>query len=184
MKDRGGYDSFYCGDARIAWKRRFSNGVYATADYPFSNSTKFATGSVYQAALGYNGPSFSVGACFLRMTIVGSCNPICIERRSMSAQAHKRSSLLIKGITQEGRAFRPSDWAERLAEVIALFIRERGGTQPSASYAVPCVEERVKSLRLDAALHEACPAAFEFVMRFAEDNGLPVRHIASERDAA
>ncbi len=102
----------------------------------------------------------------------------------MSAWALRRSSVLIKGIAPDGRAFRPSDWAERLAEVIALFVRERAGTQSPASYAMPCIEERIKSLRLDAALNDVCPPAFEFVMRFAQDNGLPVRHTEIECDAA
>lgn len=48
----------------IAWKKLFSNGIYAAADYQFSNSTQFATGSGYQAALGYNGPNFSVGGFY------------------------------------------------------------------------------------------------------------------------
>jgi predicted porin len=48
----------------VAWKKLFSNGVYAAADYQFSNSTQFATGSGYQAALGYNGPNFSVGGFY------------------------------------------------------------------------------------------------------------------------
>ncbi|QCP48536.1 porin [Trinickia violacea] len=42
----------------IQWRKLFSNGIYAAADYQFSNSTQFANGSGYQAALGWNlGPA-------------------------------------------------------------------------------------------------------------------------------
>jgi len=48
----------------IAWKKLFSNGIFASAGYQFSNSTAFATGSAYQAALGYNGGPFNVSGFY------------------------------------------------------------------------------------------------------------------------
>ena len=48
----------------VAWKKLFSNGIFASAGYQFSNSTSFATGSAYQAALGYNGGPFNVSGFY------------------------------------------------------------------------------------------------------------------------
>lgn len=83
---------------------------------------------------------------------------------------------LIVGITHSGKVFRPGDWAERLAGVIALFVTERrpGKNPASAWLAVPIVDEGVRCLSVSEALADICPDAFEFVMRFAQDNELPV----------
>jgi hypothetical protein len=83
----------------------------------------------------------------------------------------------IVGITRGGDVFRPGDWAERLAGVIALFVKERrpGSVAASTWLAVPLVEEGVRCLSVSGELAEICPEAFEFIMRFANDNELPVR---------
>jgi hypothetical protein len=83
---------------------------------------------------------------------------------------------LIVGTTDDGKTFRPGDWAERLAGVITLFVRERRPDAVVAStwLAMPCVVGGVRCLRVSAALIEVCPDAFDFVMRFAEENGLLV----------
>ena len=82
----------------------------------------------------------------------------------------------IIGTTHGGKPFRPGDWAERLAGVITLFVKERkpGCSVASAWLAVPFVDGGHRCLRVSAALAETCPEAFDFVMRFARDNDLPV----------
>ena len=82
----------------------------------------------------------------------------------------------IVGMTHGGKPFRPGDWAERLAGVITLFVRERRpGCSVAATWlAVPLVQEGVRCLNVAGDLAEICPEAFEFVMRFAKDNELPV----------
>ena len=94
----------------------------------------------------------------------------------MTLAAHSSFARLIVGITDDGKSFRPGDWAERLAGVITLFVSERrpGAAAASTWLAMPCVERGVRCLRVSAALIEVCPEAFEFVMRFADDNGLVV----------
>ena len=94
----------------------------------------------------------------------------------MTLAEHSSFGRLIVGMTDDGKAFRPGDWAERLAGVITLFVRERRPDALVAStwLAMPCVERGVRCLRVSAALVEVCPDAFEFVMRFADDNGLVV----------
>lgn len=83
---------------------------------------------------------------------------------------------LVRGVTYEDKVFRPSDWPERLAGVIALFVREKRPTVGLAAYsfAVPLVEGGIRCLSVAPELLSACPEAFDFVMRFAADNALPV----------
>jgi hypothetical protein len=94
-----------------------------------------------------------------------------------------RSGCRIAGITRDGKPFRPGDWAERLAGVIALFVKEkRPGSSVAATWlAVPLVEGGVRCLSVSPRLADVCPEALEFVMRFADDNGLVVR---ADGDAA
>lgn len=94
----------------------------------------------------------------------------------MTLAEHSSFGRLIVGMTDDGQTFRPGDWAERLAGVITLFVRERRPDALVAStwLAMPCVERGVRCLRVSAALAEVCPDAFDFVMRFADDNGLVV----------
>ncbi len=83
--------------------------------------------------------------------------------------------VFIQGITSQGRTFRPSDWAERLAGVMSSF--RPGGAQPGShlSYSpwcVPTVIGGVKCVVVNTALREHEPMAWDFVMNFARDNGL------------
>lgn len=91
-----------------------------------------------------------------------------------SACATGATRYLIIGVTRQGRTFRPSDWAERLAGVVALFVDERGARTTSGPrhFAGPIVHNGVKSLTIDATLREACPGAFAFLLGFADDNDL------------
>jgi hypothetical protein len=83
--------------------------------------------------------------------------------------------VFIQGITRDGRTFRPSDWAERLAGVMSSF--RPGGATPGShlSYSpwcVPTVVNGIKCVVVDAALREAEPMAWDFCLNFARDNGL------------
>jgi hypothetical protein len=81
----------------------------------------------------------------------------------------------IQGLTRDGRVFRPSDWAERLAGAMASF--RPGGNRPGAHigyspYCVPQVVGGVKCVLVNEALRDIEPMAWDFVMNFAKDNGL------------
>jgi hypothetical protein len=83
--------------------------------------------------------------------------------------------VLIQGVTRDGRTFRPSDWAERLAGVMSGF--RPGGVQPGShlSYSpwcVPRVINNVKCVVVNSALRELEPMAWDFVINFAKDNDL------------
>ncbi|WP_038218418.1 DUF3579 domain-containing protein [Xenophilus azovorans] len=83
----------------------------------------------------------------------------------------------IQGITHDGRTFRPSDWAERLAGVMCQF--RPGGAVPGSHlnyspWCVPTVIGGVKCVVVHIDLREAEPMAWDFVMNFARDNDLQV----------
>ena len=85
--------------------------------------------------------------------------------------------VLIQGVTSDGQAFRPSDWADRLAGVMSPF--RPGGAQPGShlSYSplcVPTVIGGIKCVVVHEDLRQAEPMAWDFVMGFARDNDLQV----------
>ena len=85
--------------------------------------------------------------------------------------------VFIQGITHNGKTFRPSDWAERLAGVMSSF--RPGGAQPGShlSYSpwcVPNVINGIKCVVVHRALCDYDPMAWAFVMNFARDNNLPI----------
>jgi len=87
------------------------------------------------------------------------------------------SEVFIQGITRDGRTFRPSDWAERLAGVMSSF--RPGGAQPGSHlnyspWCIPTVIEGVKCVIVNRALRELEPMAWDFVINFAKDNDLKV----------
>ncbi len=79
----------------------------------------------------------------------------------------------------QGRTFRPSDWAERLAGAMASF-RPAGGLGGKGAYigyspyCVPQVVDGVKCVLVSEALRDIEPMAWDFVMSFARDNELRV----------
>jgi hypothetical protein len=92
---------------------------------------------------------------------------------------HKPREFFIQGLTKEGRTFRPSDWAERLAGAMSCF-RPGGGKGGIGAfigyspYCVPRVINGVKCVIVSEALRDIEPMAWDFVMSFAKDNELQV----------
>jgi len=85
----------------------------------------------------------------------------------------------IQGITSDGRAFRPSDWAERLAGAMSSFRPggSAGGKTAFIGYSPYCEPRNVggtKCVIVNEALKDIEPMAWDFVMNFARDNGLQV----------
>ncbi len=94
--------------------------------------------------------------------------------------------IFIQGITQDGRTFRPSDWAERLAGVMCSF--RPGGPQPGSHlnyspWCVPTVINGIKCVVVNRELRDAEPMAWDFCVNFARDNGLQVAEACLVPDA-
>jgi len=87
--------------------------------------------------------------------------------------------VFILGLTHNGRAFRPSDWAERLAGVMSQF--RPGGVRPGGhiAYSPWCIPTSVQGVRC-VVVHENLRShnvmAWDFCMNFAKDNELQVFH--------
>ena len=93
----------------------------------------------------------------------------------MASNLDKETYIL--GLTRSGRAFRPSDWAERLAGVMSQF--RPGGARPGShlSYSpwcIPTTMNGVKCVVVNRELQGHEPMAWDFVLNFAKDNDLQV----------
>jgi hypothetical protein len=89
------------------------------------------------------------------------------------------SPVFIQGLTRDGKTFRPSDWAERLAGAMSCFRPEGSAGGPGAyigysPYCVPRIVGGVKGVVVDPKLRELEPMAWDFVTNFARDNDLVV----------
>lgn len=94
--------------------------------------------------------------------------------------------LFILGINAQGKRFRPSDWAERLAGVMCQF--RPGGASPGSHiqyspWCYPTTVGGVKCVIVSADLREAEPMAWDFVINFARDNDLQINEACTLPDA-
>lgn len=79
--------------------------------------------------------------------------------------------IIIHGVTKKGRAFRPSDWAERLCGVMSTF---GGNNLRYSPYVRPMMLDGVRCVIVEPTLHETEPRAYRFLLDFAHDNELLV----------
>jgi hypothetical protein len=105
--------------------------------------------------------------------------PGSMPQPHLSMTVSKPRQVFIQGITREGRTFRPSDWAERLAGAMSCF--RPGGVQGGigayigySPYCVPRLVDGVKCVIVSEELKGVEPMAWDFVMNFARDNNLQV----------
>ncbi|MYN01641.1 DUF3579 domain-containing protein [Pseudoduganella sp. DS3] len=88
------------------------------------------------------------------------------------------SEFFILGLTTDGKQFRPSDWAERLAGVLACFRPEGSGGRHAhlqfSPYVTPTMVNGVKAVVVNEGLRDLQPMAYNFVKEFAKDNKLQV----------
>ncbi|HEX4857385.1 MAG TPA: DUF3579 domain-containing protein [Usitatibacteraceae bacterium] len=88
------------------------------------------------------------------------------------APPHHAHRIIIQGVTLKGRAFRPSDWADRLCGVMSSFggdnqMRYSPHVRPMRLDGVSCVVVEPK-------LEDIEPRAWRFLLDFARDNELVV----------
>lgn len=80
--------------------------------------------------------------------------------------------LIIQGITHSGRAFRPSDWAERLCGVLSTmpFLQK----MRYSPHVRPILMDGVRCVYVSGELKKLEPRVWRFLMDFARDNELEV----------
>ena len=83
------------------------------------------------------------------------------------------AEFVIQGLTNYGKPFRPSDWAERLCGVMSAF----GGDHRMqySPFVHPVTANGVRCVVVDIRLEEIEPMAYRFLLSFAKDNELKVR---------
>ena len=102
--------------------------------------------------------------------VMPAASPSLALSRPLSPSPSAR--IVIQGITVQGRAFRPSDWAERLCGIMSSF----GGDQQMrySPYVRPVMLDGVRCVVVEPSLAEVEPRAYRFLLDFAHDNELIV----------
>jgi len=141
------------------------------------------SGAFMAFAPGSQGRADSKGASFDTGALVASQHsvplPVTITLHPTWRAVAESSEVFIQGQTRDGKAFRPSDWAERLAGAMSCFRPEGSVGGPAAfigysPYCVPRIVGGVKGVVVNPKLRELEPMAWDFVMNFARDNDLAV----------
>lgn len=81
--------------------------------------------------------------------------------------------IIIEGVTEEGRPFRPSDWIERISGSLSTFGNDRRIRY--SLYVQPQMLDGKKCLAVDRRLEDVNPGAYKFLIDFAKGNRLRIR---------
>ncbi|KTD75571.1 DUF3579 domain-containing protein [Legionella waltersii] len=84
----------------------------------------------------------------------------------------KSKTIVIQGITPQGKTFRPSDWAERMSGTLAVFKNNRIAYSPLLQPSVN--SDGYKCVLLDPKLKESSPQVYKGIMEFAKANNLKI----------
>ncbi len=91
----------------------------------------------------------------------------------------KIESFVIVGITQEGKKFRPSDWADRLCGIMSAFGADNRMTY--SPYVRPGnTDKGERTVAVSALLYDIEPLAYRFLVHFAADNNLRVESAGAD----
>ena len=85
------------------------------------------------------------------------------------------NELIIRGMTLDGKQFRPSDWAERLCGVMKCFEEDDNshyGHLTYSHYVRPITIQNVKCVAINTDLENELPVAYKFFLDFAASNQL------------
>ncbi len=88
----------------------------------------------------------------------------------------KKPKIVIEGVTEEGKTFRPSDWAERVSGNLSTFKNQRIHYSPLLK---PSYKGGHRCVILDPALKDINPELYQHILDFAASNHLK---ICSEED--
>jgi hypothetical protein len=80
--------------------------------------------------------------------------------------------IVIEGITEQGKEFRPSDWAERMSGSMATFKNSRIQYSPLLQPSVN--HDGYKCVLLDPKLKETSPEVYQSILDFAKANNLKI----------
>ncbi|KTD23860.1 PhnO-related protein [Legionella lansingensis] len=84
----------------------------------------------------------------------------------------KSKKIVIEGITEQGKPFRPSDWAERMSGTLASFKNRRIHYSPLLQPSIN--SDGFKCVLLDPKLKESSPQVYQTILDFAKANNLKI----------
>lgn len=83
-----------------------------------------------------------------------------------------KQKIVIEGVTNAGKEFRPSDWAERMSGNLATFKNSRIRYSPLLQPSVN--QDGYKCILLDPKLKETSPQTYQSILDFAKINNLRI----------
>ena len=82
--------------------------------------------------------------------------------------------IIIEGVREDNnKPFRPSDWAERISEMLASFGPDH--KLHYSEFVHPCIIGGEQCLVVNRKLNETQPDAFKFILKFAQENQLRIQ---------
>mgnify|MGYP002776491145 FL=1 len=91
---------------------------------------------------------------------------------SIQTMTQTNTEIIIEGNTRAGKAFRPSDWVDRMCSTYATFGDDR--KLKYSPYLKPRVMNGVRCLAVDLKLKVVNPEGYAQLMHFADENQLNV----------
>ena len=85
---------------------------------------------------------------------------------------HTVKKIIIEGVTESGRKFRPSDWAERMSGSLSTFGRDH--RIHYSPLLLPTTINGIKCIIIDPQLKEVAPDMFAYIMGWAANNELKI----------
>lgn len=82
------------------------------------------------------------------------------------------SVIIIRGITRDGKKFRPSDWAERLYHATAAYGPDRRAVFPPFIRLI--VRDELKCIEVDTRMEDSDPMLYDFLVGFGKENNLEI----------
>jgi hypothetical protein len=79
--------------------------------------------------------------------------------------------IIIKGVTENGKEFRPNDWAERMSGKLSTLHNQRLRYSPLLQ---PAIQDGHKCVLLDPRLKESNPELYRSILDFAREHKLKI----------
>lgn len=101
-----------------------------------------------------------------------SVMPNTITGKSIVKSNESVKKIIIKGVTCNGKKFRPSDWAERMSGALSTFGRDqRIRYSPMLQ---PLTINGVKCISIDPSLKDIYPEMYSYIMHWVDINQLNI----------
>ena len=98
----------------------------------------------------------------------------------MADNKKKSQKIVIEGVTEDGKKFRPSDWADRMSGSLSTFRKRRVVYSPLLR---PATKNGNRCVIVDEELEETNPTLYKEILEFAKKNHLKIDKHESDEDA-